>query len=55
MMDNNMFSVRQAYHQPNNFKFSSRLAGKVYNNNRFLSSCNYLDAEIKLSTSGSDF
>jgi hypothetical protein len=49
-----MFAVRQPYHQPSNFKFSNNLTGKFYNNHRFLNSCSYLEAEIKLSTSGSD-
>ena len=50
-----MFAVRKSSHQPPHFKFSNNLAGKVYNNHRFLNSCSYLEADIKLSTSGSDF
>lgn len=49
-----MFITSQPYHQKRNFKFSNRLAGKVYNNNRFLSSCSYLESDIKLSTAGSE-
>ena len=40
--NNFMFITSQPFHQKRNFKFSNRLAGKIYNNSRFLSSCSYL-------------
>jgi hypothetical protein len=49
-----MFITSQPFHQKRNFKFSNQLAGKTFNNRRFLSSCSYLDSDFKLSTVGSE-
>lgn len=49
-----MFITRPPFQQKRNFNFSSTLAGKIYNNKQFLSSCSYLETEIKLSTAGSE-
>jgi len=49
-----MFITRPPFQQKRNFNFSSALAGKIYNNKQFLSSCSYLETEIKLSTAGSE-
>lgn len=49
-----MFITRQPFHQKRNYKFSNQLAGKTYNNHKFLDSCSYLETEIKLSTTFSE-